>query len=545
MSKVENLNKRTLESCSFSEDDDLQYLLNDQEWIEKKSEKLRENEKVGLVLCVQQLRQMDTPLITTDYLTDFFNTFIDADSVNAMTLKRRVEVRSIFVATVVRELILRIETSGSMEYNRSQFLDKYPFLKNQEGTDTELTWLNRFERALRYLAPLMVPLGNKQYFLNVGAHLQGSDIYVEYITGGANRPETQRRVDLFEAVTNVKPKPRAPRNMKKLITEPAIKRGRGRPRKDPNQPSVPSANTSKTLKKTKAVQKMDCDDHMQSVPFDYPQIPASNYCAIDDELYEFTDEELLDRLRSIDEETDIDPMDLIFDLDVPTACRTPTVFSQYGMVTENNMFFREEEHPVTATHAFSPAGFYYGDSTYSQRTVMYANEAADDLVIPEIEMLDQDDQEDMDDEEDNTYQPMKFIRRPTSFISGKKRTLSLNDLLDKEIEEFLMAIDGDDEKENDEDNANHQITKKMISLQRSRGFAKIPIADIPIHNAATNDSGEFPNRSIISYRFNIASVSSQDSTDISTVDSIEPDEDVGEDEIVNDVEACFEGLLIY
>lgn len=172
--------KRSLEQCDYSEEDDLRYLQSDEEWISKKFEKLRDSEKPVLECFLHQLHQSDSKTINCQYVNDFFQQLFDVEIINQMHQERRkVEIKSIFLATIVRELLLRTETVTSMEEARTTFLEKYSFLKNQEGSTTELTWLNRYERALRFLLPLMSPVGNKQYFLTTGTHLQGSDVFVE------------------------------------------------------------------------------------------------------------------------------------------------------------------------------------------------------------------------------------------------------------------------------------------------------------------------------------------------------------------------------
>jgi hypothetical protein len=45
-------------------------------------------------------------------------------------------------------------------------------------------------------------------YLTVGNHLEGSTLYTTYITGGANRPETERRVKIFDSLCQVQPRKR-------------------------------------------------------------------------------------------------------------------------------------------------------------------------------------------------------------------------------------------------------------------------------------------------------------------------------------------------
>lgn len=538
--------KRSLEQCDYSEEDDFGYLQSDEEWILKKFEKLRDSEKPVLECFLHQLHQTDSKTINSQYVNDFFQQLFDVEVINQMHQERRkVEIKSIFLATIVRELLLRTETVTSMEEARFTFLEKYSFLKNQEGTTTELTWLNRYERALRFLLPLMSPVGNKQYFLTTGTHLQGSDVFVEYITGGANRPETQRRVDIFEALTNVKPKPRAPKNMKKnqIKTEPEVKRGRGRPRKNP-LPSPTNSISSATSEQPRSV-KMEVTPPSPLLPPPAPYVmnqPTLNVSAAievkeDEDLYNLTDEEFIHRLMSLDEETTTD-MDLVAG-DDDISIRTPILYAPYHQTTQN-------PHNLLTVPASSSSyfNFEFMDSIYSLPSFDEDND--NNMIVHHMHHQ----------QESTTFMNPYYLNIPTvdeSDLVGKKRALSLNEIeLEDEDLEMLLDIDADDEGvESCSPIHSYKLKsptpqhKRLIALHRSRGFAKIPVHEpVPTSTIPQGEASEFPNRSIISYRFNIASVSSQDSTDMSTVESsFEPD-DFDEDEIVNDIDACFEGLII-
>jgi hypothetical protein len=88
--------------------------------------------------------------------------------------------------------------------------------KIKDASPEEMSLLVAFYRAMVYLKDLMPAKQNKNLFIKVAAKLEGSDI--TYVTGGNNSPQTQRRVVIFELVTNVKPrnrdntKPRKPKH---------------------------------------------------------------------------------------------------------------------------------------------------------------------------------------------------------------------------------------------------------------------------------------------------------------------------------------------
>jgi hypothetical protein len=530
MSNPMSPRKRSLEFCAFLSEDDIHYLISDEEWMSKKSEKLRMNEKMIFNSFLLQVRNMDSHCFTSEFVNDFFNDLFDYDYIqNLTTEKRKVEVKSIFIASIIREMILRNENCETMEYSRLTFFDKYPFLRNQEGSDTELTWLNRYERSLRYLYPLMLPNGNKQFYLNIGAHLQGSDIYTQYLTGGANRPETQRRVDIFESITNVKPKPRAPRNSKKKDEELIVKRGRGRPKKIVLERTEMKTeeNPKKTLIKTVSCKRMSfpelptCEDHLM----DTCQNQLMDHNSFFEEgFYSLTEEEMLQQIIDHDNQQENldnydEDMDAILDYD-NVSFRSPLSF------------------------AYSPCNpvELVGSSVKSNNSSNNSNSNNNkpQLSIKCTSII-------------NYEEELNEMMIDENLLTGKKRALSVNELFSPEDIELLLTMDTDnefeDEPEDDENESDkEQISqkhKRLIALHRSRGFSKIPLNEpIPVPCYSPLPDSEFPNRSILSYRFNFASVGSHDSTDVSTVESMEPDDFDEDDELVNGIEACFDGLAL-
>lgn len=231
------LNKRLLGSCSFDDEDDISYLRNDVAWIDSKTEALSDIEAAALFKLVQRTQRLDIEMISSRFAKRVLTDYFEKEFLEELTPERRSFLKCLFLAAVVRELIIRNETYSRMEDARTLFLQRYPFLMNQEGSNTELTWLNRFERAMRYTSLILPPKGNKKNYIDIATHLQGSDVFTQYIPGGANPPTTQRRVDIFIHLTGVEVVKRAtPRNMTPKTPSNAsliAKRGRGRPRKNP------------------------------------------------------------------------------------------------------------------------------------------------------------------------------------------------------------------------------------------------------------------------------------------------------------------------
>eukprot|EP01040_Poterioochromonas_malhamensis_P012250 gene12250-13395_t len=230
--------KFLLSKCCFTEKDDLAYLTDDITWIESRAPRLETHEKQYLSELIILLHGMDPSSFNKKFFHHVWKNCFNKSG--REDCKRQNLVRNIFLAAIIREVILRTETSESMTKNRESFLEEFDFLQNEEGTDEELTWLNRYARALKILSEIYNE-GKKTLMMGVAAHLQGSSVFTEYTTGGANKPETSRRVRLHEMITGYAPKKRPPRDGKKESPSQAtVKRGRGRPRKSPMSSQINS-----------------------------------------------------------------------------------------------------------------------------------------------------------------------------------------------------------------------------------------------------------------------------------------------------------------
>jgi hypothetical protein len=136
--------------------------------------------------------------------------------------KRSAAIKFAFTVLLVLHFILREEKINNQKWE-TQFNNRVlPALalskqaKINDASPEELSLLVAFYRATVYLKDLMPAKQNKNLFIKVAAKLEGSNI--TYVTGGNNSPQTQRRVDIFELVTDVKPrdrdntKPRKPKH---------------------------------------------------------------------------------------------------------------------------------------------------------------------------------------------------------------------------------------------------------------------------------------------------------------------------------------------
>jgi hypothetical protein len=229
-----------LVDCLFLVEDDLEYLKNDEVWLKSKLEILSEEEAIYVGGLMQQVRQLSVDLMTSRFAKRVIQ---DYCSHRKLKLEHKNKLKALFLSVIVRELILKLETPMEMEKARHTFLERYPALWNELGSDLELTWLNRFERAMKYLMRILSAKGNKGHYIGVGTHLQGSEVHIQYRSGGCVTQQTKRRIEMFQALTGVKPVKRSPRNNDKKTPKK-----RGRPRKqtidEEQQPRYTVSSTS-------------------------------------------------------------------------------------------------------------------------------------------------------------------------------------------------------------------------------------------------------------------------------------------------------------
>jgi hypothetical protein len=215
--------------CEYLTENDYDYLRNDEEWIERmRAKALNDYEVSQLKKLMLDLKTCGMAHINDMFAVgplkfyfnkqDFTHSARNASGLQGTASQDKFQVKAAFIATIIRFLILKEHADQlqlsqnypevSASCDRLTFLGKYPFLEQEYGTSIELTWLNRFERSLRYLKRFVPPERNKILYLTVGNHLEGSTLYTTYITGGANRPETERRVRIFDSLCQVAPRKR-------------------------------------------------------------------------------------------------------------------------------------------------------------------------------------------------------------------------------------------------------------------------------------------------------------------------------------------------
>jgi hypothetical protein len=123
MSNPMSPKKRSLHFCAFLSEDDVHYMVSDEDWILKKSEKLRGDERMIFGSFLFQVRNMDSHCFTAEFVNDFFNDLFDYDYIQNLTNeKRKVEVKSIFIASIIREMFLSNVKCETKEYYSCTFL---------------------------------------------------------------------------------------------------------------------------------------------------------------------------------------------------------------------------------------------------------------------------------------------------------------------------------------------------------------------------------------------------------------------------------------
>jgi hypothetical protein len=126
--------------------------------------------------------------------------------------KRSAAVKFAFIVLLLVHMILREEDPVEDKWENDFYATVYPVLKRSTkanidlASKEEINFLIAFYRAMMYLTQIMPARQNKNLFIKVAAKLEGSN--ATYVTGGKNSVHTQRRVEIFELITNVKPRDR-------------------------------------------------------------------------------------------------------------------------------------------------------------------------------------------------------------------------------------------------------------------------------------------------------------------------------------------------
>mmetsp|Transcript_12869 Transcript_12869/g.13907 ORF Transcript_12869/g.13907 Transcript_12869/m.13907 type:complete len:334 (-) Transcript_12869:54-1055(-) len=229
-------NHQNLSACHFI--DHLAYLRDDTVWVESRAARLESEEKAALIKFVHDLHDMNTENFDKRFLKASGNNYLGEDYFKRLQdRKRREFVRNVFIAAAIRQKILREEKSENMAVKN--YLYDF-FLRNEALTDEEKTLLHRYALALWILSDIYQNEGKKTLMMGVATHLQGSDVYIEYTTGGKNTPATARRVRLHEEIAGYSPRQRPPRDgNKQRSSDVIVKRGRGRPRKNTLSHPIP------------------------------------------------------------------------------------------------------------------------------------------------------------------------------------------------------------------------------------------------------------------------------------------------------------------
>jgi hypothetical protein len=219
-----------LAHCKFLAENDYDYLVSESDWIQRVTSKSLMN-----TYEVDQLRKLMADIARNDitYINELFNIgvlkcyFTKADfsyshrqnntNISGTASQDKFQIKAAFISTIIRHLIMREWSENTGKDDRDGFLERYPFLNEEIGSNIELTWLNRFERSLRCLKRYIPAERNKILYLTVGNHLEGSTVYTTYITGGANRPETERRVKIFDQLCGLVPKKRMRRSKEEIL----------------------------------------------------------------------------------------------------------------------------------------------------------------------------------------------------------------------------------------------------------------------------------------------------------------------------------------
>eukprot|EP01040_Poterioochromonas_malhamensis_P011706 gene11706-12775_t len=218
---------KVIYECKFLPEDDFSYLSDDSKWIRRLSYRVTPEEmKEKVVPFVrtllndldQQPNKLDL-IIEKVFSRGAEHTYLIEVKLTELDFNQRKEIEACFVASVIRHLILKTpaevsDTSQAREEFRKRLVEEgvensyADFMQNEVGSDSELTCLYRFERAVLIAKTYISGNRNKGLFLSVGSLLEGSEEFTKYITGGHASKETKRRVALIERLCGIQPRKR-------------------------------------------------------------------------------------------------------------------------------------------------------------------------------------------------------------------------------------------------------------------------------------------------------------------------------------------------
>ena len=151
---------------------------------------------------------------------------------NVLTKEQRNEVKKMngtkqnkicLIAMLVLRIMIateRVEEEFQWEINFHEnilpALRAHKKAKMEYANQQEMNFLIAYYRAMTYLSRIMTAANNKLLFIHVAAMLEGS--FKEYVTGGQNTAETERREFIFQLVTNVTKRNRKPSPSRKTYT---------------------------------------------------------------------------------------------------------------------------------------------------------------------------------------------------------------------------------------------------------------------------------------------------------------------------------------
>ncbi len=192
-------------SNNYPVDPEDRYMEDDEQWIKEKCGHLEVGEQPCIAQLVRYLQSLPDNAINLRFVRNIMSEHFTTNYIKQLTAnQRRTSVHAVLLSTVIRHVIFRRSVPDYRMLTREELISQYPSFSTYNAE--EITYLRRFERALRCALHLVPGDRNKQLLLSVGAHLEGS--HRMYVTGGAASRTTRMRTDIYKNLTNVEPIPR-------------------------------------------------------------------------------------------------------------------------------------------------------------------------------------------------------------------------------------------------------------------------------------------------------------------------------------------------
>lgn len=193
---------------------DLRELYKEMEWFDDKVQ-----ERFRMIL--QGTLSVDTnPAIPRKMVERYFDNELIREKFD--TPERKSEVRRLMVTAFTLAQCYYPESQTLFWTNVDTLLQNYPHFREANLSQEELHYLLKFRNMMRIALEVVPAKDNKTTLMKVAAKLEGSG--KEYVTGGGQKADVIRRVQIYEHEGEIRAQARPPRKLEKGEVPQSVKR---------------------------------------------------------------------------------------------------------------------------------------------------------------------------------------------------------------------------------------------------------------------------------------------------------------------------------